>query len=79
MQPWEICDFCVQNMVSVPGVVALPWARLPSSLEKLCVHTAMCFGQYSYAMPMSLSMIDAARGVIGKMGGVLIILLMIAG
>ena len=51
---------------------------------KTSVHTAMYFGclmrsWYSCAMPVLQSMIEEARGVIGKLGSVVVRLLMIAG
>ena len=61
-------------MASVPRVAALPWARQPSLLEKWHVHTSTYLGclmrsQYSYATPVSLSVIDAAMAVSGNVGG----------
>ena len=74
----------MKKMVSVLEVVALPWARWPNLLKKIHVHTAMCFGclmrsWHSYMTSVSKSIIEDARGVIGKLGSVVMKLLMIAG
>ena len=84
MQPWGMCKFSMKKVVSVLGVVALPLERQPSLLGKLCVHTTMCFGclirsWYSFEMPVLQSMIEDARGVIGKVENGVMGLLMITG